>query len=218
MKKKNTFMRLAMALVLLVLVTTSAVGGTFAKYTSSVESEATARVAKWGFTPSGIDITDLFTDVYGTTVDSVNGDKVIAPGTFKQASFKFEYDDDATHSAPEVAYTFKVDTTGSNCPDAIKNNDNIKWYLDDAEKANALEWEELLAAIELLSGDASGTKNYAPGELPDEFGVTDNVHTIAWEWVFETNADADADDTAMGNAADLASVVVKITITATQVD
>lgn len=217
MKKKNTFMRLAMALVLLVLVTTSAVGGTFAKYTSSVNSEATARVAKWGFTQSTMDITDLFTDVYGTTVKSEDGENVIAPGTFKQASFKFEYKE-GTANAPEVAYTFTVDTTGSNCPDAIKNNDNIKWYLDDDTKTNPLGWDELLAAIELLSGDASGIKNYAPGELPTEFGVTDNLHTIAWEWVFSTDATADEYDTAMGNADTLASVVVKITITATQED
>ena len=37
--KKNMFMRLAMALVLLVLVTTSAVGGTYAKYVTETTNE-----------------------------------------------------------------------------------------------------------------------------------------------------------------------------------
>ena len=214
MKKKNTFMRLAMALVLLVLVTTSAVGGTFAKYTSSVNSQDSARVAKWGFEPSTMNITGLFTDVYGATVDSEDGKDVIAPGTFNEASFKFEYKE-GTADAPEVAYRFTVDTTGSACATAIKENDNIVWYLDGVAQAN---WDALLVAIQKLSGDVDGSADYQPGQLPDAFGVSDNIHTIRWEWKFNTSDAADVDDTAMGNADTLASVVVKITITATQLD
>lgn len=217
MKKKNTFMRLAMALVLLVLVTTSAVGGTFAKYTSSVNSQDSARVAKWGFKPESMDITDLFKDAYTNVQGNPVGTNVIAPGTEGSETFVFAYKE-GTANAPEVAYTFTVDTTGSSCADAIKNNENIKWYLDDAGKTNPLTWDQLLAAIELLSGDASGTKDYAPGELPTAFTKDDDVHTIAWEWVFNTSDAADEEDTAMGNADTLASVVVKITITATQKD
>ena len=50
-------------------------------------------------------------------------------------TFKFEYDTASNGvAAPEVAYKFTVSTNGaeSACADAIKNNTNIKWYLDDA--------------------------------------------------------------------------------------
>ena len=48
--KKNTMMRLAAVLLVGVLLTTSVIGGTFAKYTTSDDATDTARVAKWGVT------------------------------------------------------------------------------------------------------------------------------------------------------------------------
>jgi hypothetical protein len=46
--KKNTAMRLASALLVLTLVSTSIISGTFAKYVTSDTASDTARVAKWG--------------------------------------------------------------------------------------------------------------------------------------------------------------------------
>ena len=92
--KKNMFMRLAMALVLLVLVTTSAVGGTYAKYTTAADDNDTARVAKFGVVVD-IKIAGAFLNQYeldGTYTDA-NGDEItraavsatteniLAPGT-----------------------------------------------------------------------------------------------------------------------------------------
>ena len=48
--RKNRMMRLASALLILTMVTTCAISGTFAKYTSAAEADDTARVAKWGMT------------------------------------------------------------------------------------------------------------------------------------------------------------------------
>ena len=45
--KKNRMMRLASILLVCVLLTTSVISGTFAKYTSTVAATDTARVAKW---------------------------------------------------------------------------------------------------------------------------------------------------------------------------
>lgn len=100
--KKNRMMRLASGLLVAVLLTTSVISGTFAKYTTSASSQDSARVAKWGViigtTGTG------FSDVYkvksgiGYSVDSVNGDLVVAPGT--------EYTDNALFTisgSPEVA-------------------------------------------------------------------------------------------------------------------
>ena len=211
MKKKNTFMRLAMALVLLVLVTTSAVGGTFAKYTSSVSSQDTARVAKWGFEPVAMDITGLFSKVYdaGAVDYTVESEvDVIAPGTQGFAKFAFAYDEANGIDAPEVDYTFKVDTTGSNCDEKIQNNTNIQWKLDSGEWGS---WTAFITAIEALDEG----EYFKAGTLPAGFGTTDNTHTVYWQWVFEGN---DSNDTTMGNADELAEVKLVITITATQVD
>jgi len=46
--KKNRMLRLASALLILTLLTTSVIGGTFAKYVSTGSVSDTARVAKWG--------------------------------------------------------------------------------------------------------------------------------------------------------------------------
>ena len=81
--------------------------------------------------------------------------------------------------------------------------------------------EALVDAIKKLSGDSSGSKVYAPGELPEAFyGAAAAVngaaqHTIGWEWAFEGQ---DVKDTELGNMDELENISIKITVTATQVD
>jgi len=212
--KKNRMMRLASLLLVLVLMTSSVVGGTFAKYTTSVESQDSARVAKWGFEPVAMDITGLFSTVYDAgatdyTVESAVD--VIAPGTQGSAQFAFAYDEANGINAPEVDYTFKVDTTGSSCDQSIQDNANIQWKLDGGEWVT---WAEFIAAIEALDGD----EDYEAGELPAGFGINDNTHTVYWRWVFTTGNESDVKDTGMGNADKLAEVKLVIKITATQID
>lgn len=220
--KKNKIMRLASALLVLTLMTTCAISSTFAKYTTSTTGNDSARVAKWGFTDttSQIQLDNLFNKVYDTTVKAATD--VIAPGTTGSATFGFTYGGDGTANAPEVAYTFKVDTTDSKCDPTIQNNTNIKWSLDGTlapavEGQNAAEgsWNALLAAIEKLDGDK---EQYAPGQLPDGFTTGNNTHTVSWQWVFNTSDTADKNDTTMGNATALANVELHIAVTATQVD
>lgn len=232
--KKNVFMRAALLLLVLTLITSCFVGGTFAKYATTVSSADNARIAHWGWNATTIDLGDLFKVSYATddtttynganSVDSVQSD-VIAPGTHGSASFGFSYSAEGSmnNGAPEVAYKFDVLTTNSECDVAIQNNPNIQWALDfddtivNEEEKNAqwLTWEKLLEAIALLSGDPSGSKVYGPGELPAAFN-NNQLHTVSWRWVFGGN---EAMDTEMGNAgADLARVMLSITVNATQVD
>jgi len=101
--KKNKMLRMASALLVLTLLTTSVIGGTFAKYTTTATANDTARVAKWGvvITASG----SLYSDAYakanvadGTgnlpaawsssgSADSISvvadaeNDNIVAPGT-----------------------------------------------------------------------------------------------------------------------------------------
>ena len=226
--KKNKAMRLASALLVLTLLTTCAISSTFAKYVTKAEGSDTARVAKWGFQPTTITMTDLFKTAYDTTVNAGDTPQtdVIAPGTKGEAKFGFTY---GGTTAPEVAYTFEISTTGSTCDDSIDGNPNIKWSLDGKlAQANGEipgSWDALLLAIQALDGNKDGNK-YAPNTLPDAFNTDGaNEHTVSWEWKFETLEDNGQPstqqakiDTDMGNAEKLAKVILNITVTATQVD
>ena len=227
--KKNKMMRVASALLVAVLLTTCAISGTFAKYVSTATGEDAARVAYWGFgLDSSIEIGDLFKDVYQTTVDSVDGDDVIAPGTKNYDTFKFAYTDNTNEhaTAPEVSYTFKVDTTGSTIDDDIKNNPNIQWALvkvvdiaaiSDENSSEWGNWDKLMDDIAALSGEDDGEKTYAPNTAPEAF-AQGTEWVVAWQWKFSTSDGQDVADTAMGNKQTLDTVKIVITITATQVD
>lgn len=244
--KKNRMMRLASILLVCVLLTTSVISGTFAKYTTTVTSDDKARVAYWGFQSSNsMNITGLFADAYGNTVNSVgdNGDDVIAPGTDGKTTFQFKWDEDTTAwnnakvnvTGPEVSYEFKVEVEDT-IDDLINNNENIQWALvkgnvdvkDIVDTQEWKRWSDLVAEIKALSGDADGVHEYGPNTLPTAFTAKDDTYTIAWKWLItgdkkDYNVDGktlnqDEYDTYMGNAQLLDDCSIKITITATQVD
>ena len=215
--KKNRMMRLASILLVCVLLTTSIIGGTFAKYVTTVNSSDSARVAKWGFNTASINFENLFDTDYTNVAVGTDEMAIIAPGTEGEVNFKFE---NALEGGPEVAYTFVVDTTGSDCAEAIQNNKNITWALaktSDKTSASYGTWETLLSNIQALDGD----KQYAAGEIP---AMVDTEYTILWKWTY-TNTD-DGNDNDQHNDSDLGNLAVtsdlvatlKITITATQVD
>ncbi|SCI42523.1 Uncharacterised protein [uncultured Eubacterium sp.] len=197
------------------------ISGTFAKYTTSATGSDSARVATWGVDKNNASITldNLFSDTYDN-VKGVDSD-VIAPGTTGSANFEFKYSGKA--DAPEVAYTFKVDTEGSTISDDIKNNTNIVWSLDNEECTAAdgkTSWEVLLEKIASLDGNKANDK-YAAGELPTGFDRT-KTHTVSWEWKFDKNvtgaSDLDTKDTEMGNKSILDNVKLQINIKAEQID
>lgn len=218
---KNKFMRIAAVMLMLCLVTTCAISGTFAKYTTEAAGTDTARVAYWGWDKDNaeIEINDLFETSYDF-VTSANTDDVIAPGTSNSGTFQFIYEANATEgiTSPEVDYTFKVDLTGTDASDAIKNNGNIKWAVwtgTGVPAADSTEWgtwDAMITELNALDGDES----FEAGEaLP---AIATDAYTIAWMWVFSTNAAGDEADTLMGNKDILDTVTISIKITATQVN
>lgn len=233
MKKTNT-MRVAVLLLALALVTSCFVGGTFAKYTATATGGDKARVAYWGFHDTTIEIKDLFDYTDEGVYNDGDVEGLIAPGTTNTKTFAFNWVPDAPvendaangitgfQNAPEVDYNFTVAVEAS-CADAIKNNPNIIWYLDDVACDS---FDDLVADIKTLSGEADGTKEYEAGTLPTGFDA-DDEHTIKWVWLFETADDADPDngsemaaqditDTLMGNTTTPLEVSLAITVTATQ--
>lgn len=110
--KKNRFLKVACAMVILCLITTCAVSTTFAKYTTGGSASDEARVAKWGVEVT-MDADPAFANKYsnttnGITVESDNGDEVVvAPGTSSSevaGGLKF-----AITGTPEVAVDITID-------------------------------------------------------------------------------------------------------------
>lgn len=139
--KKNRFLKVASAMIILCLITTCAVSTTFAKYTTAGSANDQARVAKWGVELT-MDADPAFASEYthttnGLTVKSENDDKVVAPGTSSSevdGGLRF-----AITGKPEVktnidiAFTFTSDVylkagTYYDGTKATKETDGVKSY------------------------------------------------------------------------------------------
>ena len=89
--KKNKMMRLASAMMVLTLMSTSVISGTFAKYVTSDNAQDTARVAKFGVTVTASGT--LFADTYkltnntpGETTDTETTLSVVSSGAINEVS------------------------------------------------------------------------------------------------------------------------------------
>lgn len=201
--KKNSSMRLALILLVLTLITSCFVGGTFAKYTSSANASATsATVAKWSFKVGGADIAtttdsvsfNLFStllDTDGSAETDVKNSK-LAPGT----SGRFEIE---VKNSSEVNATYSLALSLTNA-----NSIPLEFSTDGGST-----WKTTISEVNVTDKAIA-------------FDATDSV-TVQWRWAFERGADDSAKaanntaDTALG-VAGTASVTVTATVTATQVD
>ena len=238
---KNRTMKIAMIVLALVLATSCFVGSTFAKYITSNSVRDNAVVAYWGFSEPATVEFNLF-DMRADT--GVAADGKIAPGTTNSKTIAF-FNAKQADKAPEVAYRVTVDTTGSTEVLNTALDAQLTWTLKVGDGAVQPfdTWAELITAIKTLSGEADGSKDYAPNaELPAFLENATNT-TIGWTWAFEPVApDADAfeddvaayeaalaeyeaalaawnaADTAIGNLGTLPTIDLVITITVEQID
>lgn len=203
--KKNRMMRLASILLVCVLLTTSVISGTFAKYTTSVTASDNARVAAWGFGESTTLEFDLFSTNYNDTAVSSGTDNIIAPGTEQTETIQFAYADTAGKGAPEVDYTVKLEvvTAETAIGDAIKANTSITWSFNGSAYGT---WDAMITAINAYTEDVEANN------LPE---LETTGISIGWKWAYEGN---DSGDTAMGNANPLETVKLTVKMTATQDD
>lgn len=206
--KKNRMMRLASILLVCVLLTTSVISGTFAKYTSTATGSDTARVAKWSFTAGGTEIstTDEFTFDLWTFTDRNNvddADTIIAPGTKGQFSIALVNNSEVTAN-----YTVSFVESQGNVDD---KHIPIQYSLTGADD----EWKDDISQLNI-------------GETTLNMKGGSNTVTVYWRWAFDDHTanihdgQTDVKDTALGieaqNAGNEPLVVVTATITATQVD
>lgn len=239
--KKNVMMRLACFLLVAVLISTSAISGTYAKYVTQDQGFESARVAKFGVEIEADsfgmfeadykkdDASATFTGDYSVSAAAGDRDDLLAPGT------KGSFANIAITGTPEVAVDVAiaatvevsnnwVDSNGTYyCPVVVTVGTEAICGLKYASAA------EFAAAIEKALEDKSA--QYAPNtNLADTYDTT-NLD-LAWEWAFEdadhvalacdcaAGAQNDVQDTDLGDLAVTQDIYISIgvAITVTQVD
>lgn len=200
--KKNKMMRIASVLLVAVLLSTCAISGTFAKYTTSQSEKASARVARWDIDFAANDTTknfkfDLFDTIKdndGTSIETDvknnkgDGKKVIAPGTSGSFTISLKNLSEVT-----AQYAIEYTVTADGIP--------VQFSTD-----NKATWKSTIDAV--TASDSTKLEMNA---------AATNI-TIYWKWPFTAeDPNTDEKDTNLGKA-DAATITVVATVTVTQVD
>lgn len=236
--KKNVMMRLACFLLVAVLISTSAISGTYAKYVTKGSATDTARVAKFGVQVSA-NFDSLFTQGYEeaklTSTDdygiaSVWADTavgVVAPGTTGALA------DFTISGQPEVdvlvSYKATVDLTGQWFDETGDFYCPLSIVIDHADEApivlSGLDYADADAFEKAIYDNVNTlTKKYEAGQ--NLYEARDDLD-ITWNWAFEgdpaaglVNKQTDVSDTFLGNwilnyptEAPFISVTVECTVT-----
>ncbi|MBE6547292.1 MAG: hypothetical protein E7667_00230 [Ruminococcaceae bacterium] len=198
--RTNKTLRIASVLLIAVLMTACVIGGTLAKYTTTISTpEESARVAKWNITYNDQDASqvsnitfNLFDTTYDETVASSNSDKVIAPGTAGEFEFSLK-----NLSEVDAEYTIALTVTND-------GNIPIEFSVDGGST-----WASDLSAANVATATA--------------LDATGETVSIMWQWVYEAGtstvygSNTDAADTTLGLAG-TAEVTVSAEIVINQVD
>lgn len=237
MKRNSKLMRASGILLVLTLITSCFVGGTFAKYVSKGEGKDTARVAKWGVevevtgdgfhTTYGKDDVNAGSSISNTVISDVN---VVAPGT------KGTFGGVEITGTPEVAV--KIETTA----DVQLSGWNVA---SDDEFYCPLVFtigEETINGLDFSSSTAGGEESFENAiktaieeATSQEVAAGTNLNTIgesieySWKWPFAdatgsaTNQDNELDTLLGDNAADGdtsndPTISITVTTTVTQID
>ena len=218
---KNKAMRLGSVMLVLALLTTCAISGTFAKYVTSQSASDTARVAKWGVTitkddtatTNGFQKTYLTNDstlstTYTNSVEAT--EDAVAPGTTGTIGDKY-----TLSGTPEV-----LTTVGYSSASVTLSNwevDSVFYCpLEVTVGTTTIKGSEQTSASDMQTAIQNAinaqTETYAA--KTDLSGKT--LPQITWTWAYTGNDDTK--DTALGNATNAATISVSYDISATQVD
>jgi hypothetical protein len=233
MKKKNTFLRIAAAMLALGVLTgaTFASNTTLAKYTATASGAASsAQIAKFSVIVGATDIAtnstiaslDLFSTILDTaatteTTGTQNGQgwanadndvatSKIAPGTHGQFELSLQNLSDVT-----VDVTLAAASGGTAFPATA----NIEWYAQTTNTGvPTTTYSTLSDALDAATGATSGAIRLAKN------GSASTTYYVGWLWLYEGASATvqDAADTALGTAATPITPSFTLNATATQVD
>jgi len=227
--KKRWTLRLSGIVLVLTLVTTSLVAGTYAKYVKEVTGSDQVRVAKFAFnltdganTLDQTDTSEATFDIFNMAADTgvynngVNGDQFIAPGTSGTFSISVE-----NLSEVDVSATFVLSETNANSvPVYYTYNGGTQRYSSvltgsyTDSGAPAGTYQDLAALSTAMA--AVG----ATIEATDGTTATTADYDLDWHWAFETagTQQTNVSDTALGVSAVPPTVKLQVACTVTQLD
>ena len=220
MKKKYSSLRIASILLMLVLITSCVISGTFAKYTTSGSGSDSARVAKWGVVVNASGDEVVYDTILGAgnvdtkELDIVSSGSVnkIAPGT-KGEFCKFEISGQPEVSV-KILYTVTIEMDGWEvdgvfyCPLAISVNGRtpITGFTSEADFV-----EKVTKAIKACDLSVATDANAG-------YDLKTHSVNVKWEWAYETDEAISLKDTALATKATRPTIKIDVTCTVTQVD
>ncbi|MDO5140587.1 MAG: hypothetical protein Q4D40_03885 [Eubacteriales bacterium] len=223
--------RILSGLLVLTMLSTCIISGTFAKYTTTETGSDSARVAKWGvnITANGTMFADNYATndagVVGAIAQSVitsggTGDALVAPGT------SGDLVESTITGTPEVAVEVKrvavltlndkwVDGDGKfYCPIKITVNNGTE-SIDYNGTAYSSANEFKSAVENAINADI---KKYGPNTDLSSSSKLD----VKWSWPYSVSGENDVKDTYLGNKAanngEAATIALSVTTTVTQID
>ena len=219
--KKNKILRLASVMLMLCLITTCAISGTFAKYTTNDTGSDSARVAKWGVTVE-LSGASLFSNTYNSNkVVGTSSAKVVAPGTSGTLAGI------TISGQPEVATTVSVSgsitftgwtVSGSEYCPIVVTVDGVNYQVgtgsDTATEKYFADVDALEAALVTAIGNLSASFN--AGDTLSGTGINS---MISWSWGNEVDNTKDTvlgDLAADGNNSNDPTIELNITISIDQ--
>ncbi len=235
--KKNKFMRIASVMLMLCVITTCAISGTFAKYTTSEGANDSARVAKWGvvITTEGTLFAEQYKDapVAADNADNITvqvadaatvEQNVVAPGTKNDTGITFVIDGTAEVdlSLTIAVVVSDISLAAGTYDDYTTGNGEDKFELDAAynpvkftltQNDIAVKTNVTLAEIKAYLEGLSRASIDANTDLGDIYGT----YNLTWAWEFG-NGTNDKADTYLGKQETPQIISFDITITATQLN
>ncbi|WP_320956498.1 hypothetical protein [Enterocloster asparagiformis] len=170
--KKSIFGKIGAAAVVLTLVTSSLVGGTFAKYVTNANGTAAGTVARWGVTFKNGE-NEFVGDNAKITLTGKGGKNTILPGD--KGNFTISLDG----SSADVGFTYTINIKAAS-DDALGNK--LVFYSDDT----------YADGVKLTDGELTDTVGYdatTPANMKKEI-------TVYWQLPESTGVDQAAIDAA----------------------
>ena len=214
--KKNKAMRAASALLVVTLLTTSMISGTFAKYTTQDSASDNARVAKWGVALQVVG--NLYGESYKDAIvanddssltvkandEAAADDDVVAPGTKNDEGLKF-----SLTGTPEVSTKTTVTIKAQN---VFLNAGSYGLMVQvPASTVTAVNFSTLGDLYTLSSGTYTKATAYAANTtyytLEDAVTVSDSYYPVVYKLAGDTSytSGTDASDSINAIAAALAA-------------
>ncbi len=215
--KKNTIKKIAVLTLALAFCSTALMGGTMAKYTSTVEGTGVTDVAKFAYSITAgpeNNMTELGAPGVGASLDlfslrevdtGVNGLNLIAPGTTGSFDLAIENMSDVLVDDEYMFTETNVGADGKRIPvyytfnglNYTSFNGTIYNYDYTTDPATRLTSIPMAGDISDLAKAVSDYSDYLGWDAAD----CKEVYNIEWTWGFQTKDSFDEVDTAIGFAA-----------------